>query len=97
MAKKIPGQSLIYLEIERSKLSREKGRLALITGLLLYVGLTLAGVVGFAFDYISLTMLYVFIFLAIIVLALGTIPYILIIRREDTVINHYLGKLRGGR
>ena len=71
--------------------------MVLINGLLLYVGLTLTGVVGFAFDYLSLTMLYVLIFLAIAVLAMGTIPYILIIRREDAVIHYYLTKLRGSR
>lgn len=88
-------QSIIYLEIERSKLAREKAKTVLTNGLLLYAGLTLTGVIGFAFDYLSLAMLYVFIVLAIIVLALGTVPYIIIIRREDALIQNFLHKLRG--
>jgi hypothetical protein len=71
-----------YLELEKSRINREKGRLVLSMGLLLYFGFLIAGVIGFAFEYIDSFMLNVLVISGIFILIVSTIPYLIIVHNE---------------
>jgi len=88
-------KEITYLEIEKSKLNREKSKIVLNKSLLLYVIFMVVGVIGFAFDYIDSFLLNFVIITGIIVLLLGTIPYLIITRREEEKIDNFLRKLKG--
>lgn len=87
-------KEIIYLEIEKSKINREKSRLVLDKSLVLYIAFMLVGIVGFAFDYIDSTLLNVLVILAILVLILGTTPYLIITHKEEKKINDILKRLK---
>ncbi len=83
-------ETRIYLEIERSKLEREKARLVLEKSIALYIIFMMIGVIGFVFDYLDSVILNALIFLGICILIIGTIPYIIIVRKEEKKIDRYL-------
>jgi hypothetical protein len=85
---------IIYLEIEKSRINREKSRIVLNKSLSLYVLFMLVGIIGFVFDYIDSKMLNALIITGIIVLVIGTIPYLLITHKEENKIKDFLRKLR---
>jgi len=88
-------REIIYLEIEKSRIAREKAKVVLDKSLLLYVIFMLVGILGFAFEYIDSFLLNVLVITGIIVLAIGTIPYIIISDREEKKINNWLKRLKG--
>ncbi len=94
MPKKSDSREVIYLEIEKSRINREKSRIVLNKSLSLYVLFMLVGVVGFVFDYIDSMMLNLLIIAGIIVLIMGTIPYLLVTHKEERKINDFLERLR---
>ena len=54
MAKKSEvDREITYLELENSRINREKAKIVLNMGLVLYFGFLIAGVIGFAFEYID--------------------------------------------
>jgi len=57
MPKKSDLNEIMYLEIEKSRINREKSRIVLNKSLFLYVLFMIVGVVGFVSDYIDSTML----------------------------------------
>ncbi len=87
-------QEIIYLEIEKSRISREKAKIVLDKSLLLYFIFMVVGVIGFVFNYIDSVLLNFVIITGIIVLLLGTIPYMVITRREEKKINDFLMNLK---
>ena len=95
MAKKSDvDREVTYLEVEKSRINREKAKLALNMGLILYFGFLIVGVVGFAFDYIDSLLLNVLVICGIVILIVSTMPYLVIIHREERWINSRLSKLK---
>jgi hypothetical protein len=80
----------VYLEIEKSKITREKARLVLEKSIALYFLFMLIGVAGFIFDYIDSVMLNTLIILGIVILITGSLPYMLTVKREEKKIEGYL-------
>jgi uncharacterized membrane protein YqjE len=80
----------IYLEIEKSKIKREKSRLVLEKSISLYFIFMLIAVLGFIFEYIDSFMLNTLIILGIVILLAGTIPYIWTVSKEEKKIESYL-------
>ena len=87
-------KEIIYLEIEKSKLNREKAKIVLNKSLVLYIVFMVVGILGFSADYIDSTLLNVLVILGIIVLALGTIPYFIITSKEEKKLNAMLKRLK---
>ena len=95
MAKKSDKESEIdYLEIEKSRINREKARIVVNMGLMLYFGFLIVGIIGFTFDYIDSTMLNVLVICGIVILVVSTLPYIIIVHNEDRWINSKLKELK---
>ncbi|MEA2037331.1 MAG: hypothetical protein U9O94_07510 [Nanoarchaeota archaeon] len=92
MAKK--SSEVVYLEIEKSRLNREKSRIVLNMGLILYFGFMVAGIVGFAFDYVDSFLLNVLVICGIIILIISTVPYLVIVHKEEKFINNKLDELK---
>lgn len=80
----------IYLEIEKSKIQREKARLVMEKSVGLYILFMIIAVVGFIFEYIDSVMLNTLIILGIVILVVGTIPYLLIVHKEGKKIDGFL-------
>ncbi len=92
------GKQIISLELERSKLNREKSLLILNKALFLYFLFLFIGVIGFVNNYISAMYLNVLIVLALVALVMGTLPYISIMRKEEIRLNKLILDLKkGGR
>lgn len=87
-------KEIIYLEIEKSKLNREKAKIVLNKSLVLYIVFMVVGILGFSADYIDSTLLNVLVILGIIVLVLGTIPYFIITSKEEKKLNAMLKRLK---
>jgi undecaprenyl pyrophosphate phosphatase UppP len=87
-------KEIIYLEIEKSKIDREKSKLVLNKSLVLYIAFMLVGIVGFAFEYIDSTLLNILVIAGIFVLILGTTPYLLVTHKEEKRINELLKRLK---
>lgn len=84
--------TIIYLEIEKSKIQREKAKFVMEKSIALYFLFMLIAVIGFVFNYIDSFMLNTLIVLGIIILIGGTVPYVLIIHKEEKKIDSYLKK-----
>ena len=85
---------IIYLEIEKSRINREKSKFVLDKSFMLYFSFLIVGIVGFVFDYIDSFLLNVLIIAGIVILVLGTLPYVLIINKEEKKINSLLRELK---
>ncbi len=94
MAKKSDLKEITYLEIEKSRINREKSRIVLNKSLSLYVVFMIVGVIGFVFDFIDSTMLNTLIIAGIVILVLGTLPYLLISHKEEKKIDGFIKKLK---
>lgn len=90
-------RAIIDLEIEKSKLNREKSMLVLNKALLLYFGFLLIGILGFVNRYIDRFMFNLLILMGLIVLVVGIIPYIRTMREEERNINRMISLIRIGR
>jgi hypothetical protein len=88
-------REIIYLEIERLRIRREKSMLVLNKSLMLYFCFLLVGVVGFVFKYIDSFMLNILIILGIVILIAGSAPYLFTIHKEEKIIDKRLQELRG--
>ncbi len=84
----------IYLEIEKSRINREKSKLVLDKSLMLYFTFMVVGIIGFAFEFINSFLLNVLVICGIIILIAGTIPYVIIIQKEEKRINEFLKELK---
>lgn len=95
MAKKSEtDREITYLELEKSRINREKAKLVLHMGLILYFGFLIVGIVGFAFEYIDNFLLNVLVVCGIIILIVSTLPYLIIVHREERWIRLKLYELR---
>ncbi len=81
------GDMLLQLEIEKSKLNREKSLLLLDKSLLMYFAFLIIGVIGFVNKYLDARYLNIMIVLSFGVLAVGLVPYMLTMSREEKKLN----------
>ena len=88
-------REIIYLEIERSRIKREKSMLVLNKSLMLYFCFLFIGVIGFLFKYINTTLLNLFVILGIVILIVGAVPYLFVINQEEKNINRRIKELKG--
>lgn len=85
---------VIYLEIEKSRISREKSKLVLDKSFVLYFSFLVVGIIGFAFNYITSLVLNIMIISGIVILVVGTFPYVFIIHKEEKRIDELLMELK---
>ena len=71
------------LEIERSKLNRQKALILFDKAILLYFSFLFVGVIGFINGYLSVAALNVMVIMSFGVLVLGIIPYTITMHREE--------------
>ena len=90
-------KEIMYLEIEKSRINREKSKLVLNKSLLLYFTFMVVGVLGFVFNYIDAALLNVLIIAGIFVLITGTVPYLTIVSREEKKIDGFIARIKGGK
>ena len=94
MAKKSGVDIEITLELEKSRINREKAKIVLNMGLVLYFGFLIAGVIGFSFEYIDSFLLNVLVISGIVILIVSTLPYLVIVHKEEKWIKSKLSVLR---
>ncbi len=87
-------KQIIYLEIERSKLNREKSMLVLNKALFLYFSFLFVGVIGLINNYITKTLLNIIVLLGVAALLIGFMPYIKIMLKEDERLDNWIKKLK---
>ncbi|MBI2145415.1 hypothetical protein HYU18_03785 [Candidatus Woesearchaeota archaeon] len=80
-------EMIMMLEIEKSKLNREKSLLLLDKSLLMYFAFLIVGVVGFVNKFLDVRYLNVMIVLSFGVLAVGLVPYMLTMGKEEKKLN----------
>ncbi len=91
-------KELINLELERSRLNREKSVLILNKALFLYFCFLFVGVIGFVNGYITPTYLNILIVLALIALIIGIFPYISVMYKEEKKLDKLISIVkRGGK
>tara|TARA_Y100000310_G_C20651750_1_gene799808 strand:- start:694 stop:993 length:300 start_codon:yes stop_codon:yes gene_type:complete len=84
----------VMLELEKSRISREKAKLVLNKSLVLYFCFLIVGVFGFIFDYIDSFLLNLIIIMGLVILVLGTIPYMLVVTKEEKKIDEISKKYK---
>jgi hypothetical protein len=82
------------LEMEKSRIAREKSKIVLNKGLVLYFAFLAIGVMGFSNKYLDSYMLNVLVISGILVLIISTLPYVFIVHREEKWIHMRLAELR---
>jgi len=87
-------KELIELEIEKSRIDREKSMLVLNKGLFLYFCFLFVAVIGFINGYLSKTLLNMLIIMSLSVLIIATLPYIRTMHREEHRLDIIIKNLR---
>ena len=90
-------EKVIDLHIEKSKLNREKALLILNKSFLFYFAFVILAVIGFVNDFLTKNFLNFLIFAGIIVLVIGTIPYIKTMKTEEKNLNNLIKRLESKR
>ena len=83
-------KEVIDLEVEKSRLNREKSMLVMNKSLILYFAFMFVAVLGFINGYINRTLLNVLIVMGLCVLIIGTIPYVKTMHSEEKRLNDLL-------
>ncbi len=78
---------IIGVELEKSKLNREKSTFVLDKALQLYFVFLFIGVIGFVKGYIDTGTLNLLIIMGLCVLIVGIVPYVITIHNEDVRLN----------
>jgi len=87
-------QQIMELELEKSRLNREKSMLVLNKSLFIYFCFLFIGVIGFLNGYVSKTLLNILIIMGLLVLVIGTIPYIQTMKFEEHNLERLANKLK---
>lgn len=90
-------QEIISLELEKSRLDREKSILILNKGLFLYFCFLFVAVIGFINNFVNKLMLNVLILMGLVVLVISTLPYIGIMRQEEKRLSSLIDSLKSKR
>jgi len=87
-------KEIIEVEVEKSRLNREKAMLVLNKSLFIYFCFLFVGIIGFINAYVSKTLLNALIVVGLIVLIVGTIPYVQTMKEEEKKLNSIIENLR---
>ena len=87
-------KEIIEVEVEKSRLNREKAMLVLNKSLFIYFCFLFVAVIGFINAYVSKTLLNVLIIVGLLVLIMGTIPYVQTMKKEEKKLNTIINELR---
>lgn len=97
IAKGINQEMLLSLEIEKSKLNREKSLLLLDKALLVYFAFLIVGIIGFINKFFDSRLLNAMIVMSFGVLAVGLVPYMLTMAGEEKKLNALIRDYSSGR
>jgi uncharacterized membrane protein (DUF485 family) len=89
-APKISNEMVLNLEIEKSKLNREKSLLLLNKALMMYFAFIIIGVVGFINGFLDTRYLNILIVLGFGVLGVGLVPYMITMSKEEKKLNELI-------
>ncbi|MBI2664360.1 hypothetical protein HYX10_03390 [Candidatus Woesearchaeota archaeon] len=95
--KKRPSELHVRMVIEYSRMNREKSLLVLDKSLLMYFSFLFVGVVGFVTGYFDENFLNVMVILSFGVLAVGIIPYLVTMHKEEKRIKTLIKKYGFGK
>ncbi|MCP3681920.1 MAG: hypothetical protein GY861_04445 [bacterium] len=92
----------VLIELERSKLNREKSVLVLDKALLLYFSFIFIGILGFINKFIGTDILNLLVLMSFGVLLIGIAPYLVTMHKEDKRMESLLNSIkspknRGGK
>ena len=87
-------RAIIDLEIEKSKLNREKSMLVLNKALMIYFVFLFMSIVGYVNNYIGKSLFNYLILMGLCVLVIGIIPYIKTMQDEERNMNEMIYKLK---
>lgn len=90
-------KEIMYLEIEKSKINREKAAIILNKSLMLYFIFMFVAIIGFVNQYLDRFLMNGLIVIGIFLLFVGAIPYFIIVNKEEKKINSYIAILNGGK
>ncbi|MBI5398377.1 hypothetical protein HZB03_02835 [Candidatus Woesearchaeota archaeon] len=86
-------QFVINLEVEKSRINREKSILVMNKSLVLYFVFMFVAILGFINGYISRTLLNVLIVMGLCVLIIGTVPYVKTMHEEEKRLNDLIERI----
>jgi hypothetical protein len=86
-------KEVIDLEVEKSRLNREKSMLVMNKSLILYFCFMFVAVLGFINGYINRNLLNVLIVMGLTVLIIGTVPYVKTMHSEEKRLNDLIQRL----
>ncbi|NQU79003.1 hypothetical protein HQ545_04505 [Candidatus Woesearchaeota archaeon] len=87
-------KEIIHLEVEKSRLNREKSMLVMNKSLILYFAFMFVAVLGFINGFLGRTMLNILVVMGLCVLIIGTVPYVKTMHSEEQRLNNMLQNLR---
>lgn len=93
----VSDEMVLSLEIEKSKLNREKSLLLLDKSLLVYFAFLIVGIIGFVNKYLDARYLNLMILMSFGVLAVGLVPYMLTMAGEEKKLNALIATYARGR
>ncbi|MFO8016913.1 MAG: hypothetical protein R6U32_07475 [Candidatus Woesearchaeota archaeon] len=87
-------REIIDLELEKSRIDREKSMLVLNKGLFLYFSFLFVAVMGFINGYLSRDLLNILIIMSLCVIIIATLPYIRTMHNEEKRLSSLIDNLR---
>jgi len=84
---------IIYLQVEKSKLNREKAGIVLNKSLMLYFSFMAVAIIGFVSGYFGTRILTMLVAVSIIILLIGAVPYLVISHQEGKKIDAMISQL----
>lgn len=94
MNKSFIEEKLIDVQLEKSRLNREKSINLLNKGVLMYFSFTFLAIVGFINGYIGKNFLNILISMGLCTLLIGTIPYLYDMRKEEKSLDEIYKNLK---
>lgn len=90
-------KQIIELELEKSRIDREKSMLVLNKGLFLYFCFLFVAVMGFVNGYLSRDLLNILIIMSLTIIIIATLPYIRTMHIEEKRISTLIDDLKSKR
>ena len=90
-------KQIIELELEKSRIDREKSMLVLNKGLFLYFCFLFVAVMGFINGYLSRDLLNILIIMSLTIIIIATLPYIRTMHTEEKRISTLIDDLKSKR
>ena len=84
---------VVSLELEKSRLNREKSILVMNKSLILYFAFMFVAVLGFINGYIDNNLLNVLVIMGLCVLVIGTVPYVKTMHSEEERLDGILQRM----